>query len=98
MLVRLFRMWPSISNSHFTDVPYKHPAFRDVETLFDNGLLSVFGIKPRWPDEGGYVASKHAGFRQLQGFGNFEPDRPVAKGEFEQLIPSCRGTCGYFAE
>jgi hypothetical protein len=86
MLVRAFEIWPSVSNSHFTDVTYKHPAFRDVETLFDNALLAVFGMAPRWQDEGGYVASKHAGFRQLQGFGNFEPDRPVTKGEVEQLI------------
>jgi hypothetical protein len=86
MLVRAFQIWPSVSNSHFTDVTYKHPAFREIETLFDNGLLAVFGVTPRWPNEGGYVASIHAGFRQLQGFGNFEPDRSVTKGELEQLI------------
>ena len=40
-----------------------HPDFRDVETLFDRGALAVFGIKPRWPDEGGDVADKHAGFK-----------------------------------
>ncbi len=86
LLVRTFGLWPSISNVHFTDVPHTHPNFREVETLFDNGALTVFGVLPRWPAENGYDASKHAGFRQNNSFGPFLPDQPVTPDEFNRLL------------
>ncbi len=86
MLVSAFGLWPSVSNAHFTDVPWSHPAFREVETLFDNGVLRAFGVEPRWPAAGGYDAGKHSGFAQKHQFGPFEPDKPVTAAELRAMI------------
>ncbi len=86
LLYRAFGLWPSVSNAHFADVPYTHPAFREIETLFDNGVLQALGIEPRWRAEGGYDGRKHAGFRQLHHFGPFDPDKPVTATELRSMI------------
>ena len=86
MLCHAFGFWPSVSNAHFTDVPWSHPAFREIETLFDNGVLAAFGVEPRWPAAGGYNAGKHAGFTQKHQFGAFEPDKPATAAELRAMI------------
>lgn len=86
MLYHAFALWPSVSNAHFTDVPWTHPAFREIETLFDNGALRALGVEPRWPAAGGYNAGKHAGFTQKHQFGPFEPDKPVSDIELRRMI------------
>ncbi|MBM3887511.1 MAG: FAD-dependent oxidoreductase [Verrucomicrobia bacterium] len=86
MLYHAFALWPSVSNAHFTDVPWTHPAFREIETLFDNGALRALGVEPRWPAAGGYNAGKHAGFTQKHQFGPFEPDKPVTEAELRRMI------------
>ncbi|WP_165841001.1 FAD-dependent oxidoreductase [Larkinella punicea] len=90
LLTRALQLWPSVSNSHFTDVPFSHPAFRDVETLFDRGALKVLGVEPRWPQAGGYNAQKHMGFGQRSNFGAFRPNAPISATEFQQLIQVLR--------
>ena len=79
-----------MSNAHFKDVSYLHPAFREIETLFDNGALAALGIKPRWPAAGNYVPGKHSGFQQSRDFAPFEPDKPVTAAEFERMIAILR--------
>jgi hypothetical protein len=86
MLFQGFGLWPSVSNAHFSDVPWSHPAFREIETLFDNGVLRALGIEPRWPKAGSYDAAKHAGFIQRHQFGPFEPAKPVAAAELRDMI------------
>lgn len=86
LIYRAFELWPSVSNMHFKDVPYTHPAFREIETLFDHGAMAVFGIEPQWPKEGGYNPAQHAGFRQKYQIGALEPDRIVTAAEFARLI------------
>ncbi|HEX2099739.1 MAG TPA: S-layer homology domain-containing protein, partial [Candidatus Synoicihabitans sp.] len=86
LLYRAFDLWPSVSNAHFSDVPYQHPAFREIETLFDHGALVHFGIEPQWPKEGPYDAAQHAGFRQRNNLGELKPDLPVTADEFARLI------------
>ncbi|MBI5686617.1 MAG: FAD-dependent oxidoreductase [Verrucomicrobia bacterium] len=86
MLYHAFGFWPSVSNAHFTDVPWSHTAFREIETLFDNGVLRALGVEPRWPAAGGYNAGKHAGFTQKHQFGAFEPDKPVTVAELCGMI------------
>jgi ribulose 1,5-bisphosphate synthetase/thiazole synthase len=85
LIYRAFELWPSVSNMHFKDVPHTHPAFREVETLFDHGALTVFGIEPEWPKEGGYKPRQHSGFSQKQ-IGSLEPNRAVTAAEFDRLI------------
>jgi hypothetical protein len=77
LTVRVFDLWPSVSNFHFTDVPWRHWAFRDIETLYDARLLGAFGVHPRWTAAGGYDAARYAGFTQNQQFAGFEPDKAV---------------------
>jgi hypothetical protein len=91
MLYHAFGLWPSVSNAHFTDVPWTHAAFREIETLFDNGALRAFGVEPRWPAAGGYNAGKHAGFTQKHQFGPFEPDKPVTEAEWHCTIELLSG-------
>jgi hypothetical protein len=86
MVYCAFGLWPSVSNAHFSDVPYTHPAFREIETLFDHGAMTVFGVPPQWPKEGLYDPRKHGGFRQKSNNGEFQPDGPVSQAEFERLI------------
>jgi hypothetical protein len=86
MLFHAFGFWPSVSNAHFTDVPWTHAAFREIETIFDNGVLRALGVEARWPAAGGYNAGKHAGFTQKHQFGAFEPDKPVTAAELRAMI------------
>jgi len=86
MLYHALALWPSVSNAHFTDVPWSHAAFREIETLFDNGALRAFGVEPRWPAAGGYNAGKHSGFTQKNNFGPFEPDKLVTAAELRRTI------------
>jgi hypothetical protein len=86
MLYRALELWPSVSNAHFEDVPYTHPAFREIETLFDRGGLVVWGVEPRWPAVGRYIAGKHSGFNQKRQFSPLQPDTPVTARQFDDLI------------
>jgi hypothetical protein len=81
IVVKSLGLWPSISNVHFTDVSWEHPAFREIETMFDNRLLEPLGVKPGWRAVGGYDPKQHAGFTQGQHFGEFSPYKPVSWGE-----------------
>lgn len=86
ILSKAFQLFPSISNAHFKDVPFSHKAFREIETLFDNGALAPLGIESKWKAENGYDARKHSGFKQDYGLWNFYPDTTVSKTEFQQMI------------
>jgi hypothetical protein len=86
LLVKTFELWPSVSNFHFTDVPWSHWAFREIETAFDHRLLGAFGIHPRWVEAGGYDPARNAGFTQRERFGGFEPDRPVTTAQWAELL------------
>jgi hypothetical protein len=86
LIYRAFELWPSVSNVHFSDVPYTHSAFREIETLFDHGAMTIFGIEPQWPKEGPYDPRKHNGFRQKANIGALQPDNPVSKAEFDRLL------------
>ncbi|RPD43008.1 FAD-dependent oxidoreductase [Chitinophaga barathri] len=86
LLARVFGLSPSVSNAHFKDVPYTHPAFREIETLFDHGALSALGIKPKWKEQNGYDAKKHSGFKQDYGFWNFNPDGTISGEELLEMI------------
>ena len=90
LLCRAFGLWPSVSNAHFSDVPWTHAAFREIETLFDHGVLRALGIEPRWPKEGNYDAGKHSGFIQRHQFGPFSPTKPVTVAELHHLIQIIR--------
>lgn len=81
MVVSALGLWPSVSNAHFTDVSWQHPAFREIETMFDNRLLEPLGVKPRWREVGGYDPKQHAGFTQGRHFGEFSPSKAVSWGE-----------------
>jgi len=86
-LVRALRISPSVSNVHFEDVPYDHAAFRDIETLFDHGLLAAFAVQPMWPKLGGFNAERNLGFLQKHGiFGKFEPERAVTWQELIDML------------
>ncbi len=94
MLYRAFQLWPSVSNVHFSDVPYDHEAFREIETLFDHGALVHLGIEPQWPKEGGYDPGRHSGFRQRNNLGELRPDAPISEREFMLLIEHLRAGAG----
>lgn len=91
MLCRGFDLWPSVSNAHFSDVPWSHPAFREIETLFDHGVLRGLGVEPRWPQAGGYDAVRHSGFHQKNRFGPFEPDAEVTDTQLTAMIDHLGG-------
>ena len=99
LAVKAFGVWPSVSNAHFQDVPYRHWAFRYIETLFDRRALQPFGVEPRWPSAGGYVAAQHSGFTQDRAFGAFSPDRAVTwkelTGVLERLHPRAAGSAAW---
>jgi hypothetical protein len=86
LLNRYFDRWPSVSGHHFTDVPHTHWAFRDVETLHDSGLLSVFGLPALWPEAGGYQGPRHAGFARPESRRQFNPNEPVTAAQWRQLL------------
>ncbi len=86
LLMRAFRLWPSVSNVHFSDVDIRHPAFQAVETLFDNGVLDAIGVKPRWPEAGGYTGNKDGFSGGKSNFGPFYPDEPITPEDFKALV------------
>lgn len=88
LIVRVFGLWPSVSNFHFNDVSWSHWAFREIETLYDNRLLAPLGFRPRWPAAGGYNPAKNAGFQQLREFSAFEPETPVTWEQFAGIVGS----------
>jgi hypothetical protein len=83
LVYHAFELWPSVSEAHFTDVPFDHWAFRYIETLFDNRALEPFGVNPLWPEQGPYDASRHAWFNNQDHdrFGQFLPDVGVTGAE-----------------
>lgn len=86
LLSRALGLWPSVSNFHFSDVPWSHWAFREIETMFDQRLLGPLGVHPKWVDAGGYNAARYSGFTQNQAFSGFEPDRPVTWAQMVDLL------------
>lgn len=90
-VVKALHLWPSVSNVHFSDVPYDAPEFRAIETLFDNNLLQAFGVEPMWPRLGGFNAARNgdASFAQAHGgFGEFHPAQPVLLRELASMLKS----------
>jgi hypothetical protein len=90
-VVNSFDLWPSVSNAHFSDVPWQHWAFREIETLFDNRALAAFGIHPRWPEAGGYNPGRDSGFSQARPAWQFEPAKPVEWRELREVLRVVRG-------
>lgn len=88
LLTKAFKLWPSVSDPHFRDVPYQHWAFRSIETLFDNNALVAFEIKPQWQTMGVFDPGRHQGFDQSQQVGAFFPDKPVYWKELVGAIHS----------
>jgi hypothetical protein len=86
LLARAFHVWPSVSDVHFQDVPYQHWAFRDVETLFDNGVWKPFGILPLWPQYRTYESRTHMGYLTGKANREFKPDEPVTGDQFRALL------------
>lgn len=80
---------PSVSNIHFSDVPWNHPAFREIETLYDRQLLLPLGVEPQWKKFGPYNQEKFGGFEQSSGFTEFHPEQPVTMAE---LVRTLRAT------
>lgn len=81
-LVRVERLTPSVSNQHFKDVPWTHADFREIETLYDAGQLSAFGVEPQWPRFGPYSQERFGGFGQSRAFTDFHPEQSVTWTEF----------------
>jgi hypothetical protein len=81
-------VWPSVSNAHFTDVPYESGAFREIETLFDNRALGTFGIKPLWRQHGSWDAKArtNVGYDQEFGFVPFHPEKSVTWKELSDVV------------
>ena len=90
MVVKAFGLWPSVSAMHFTDVPWSHGAFREIETLADSRLLSVFGFGVRWKEAGGYDAGRNAGFQMSQNVGEFHPEQAVTRAQAVALIEAVK--------
>jgi hypothetical protein len=86
LLVNAFGLWTSVSNIHFSDLDYRHTDFRAVETLFDLGVLTAFGVETRWSQAGGYGGKKDGFDHSKSNFGSFYPDQPVTPTEFLDLI------------
>jgi hypothetical protein len=88
LVVKGLDMWPSVSNVHFSDVAPESPAFREIETLYDNQALETFGIKPLWPKYGSWDkhADLNAGYGQDYGFYQFLPSRHVTWRELVDVI------------
>jgi len=87
-LVHAEHLSPSVSNQHFSDVPWTMPAFREIETLYDAGQLSAFGVIPQWPNFGRYDQAKFGGFSQAMGFTAFHPEQQVTWSELLQTLCS----------
>lgn len=86
LLMRTFHLWPSVTDIHFTDVPYTHWAFREIETLFDNGVLSAFGILPRWPQFRTYASKTHMGYLGGETVREFQPNQNVTESQWNVLL------------
>jgi hypothetical protein len=88
LLVRAFDVWPSVSNQHFKDVPYLDWAYRDIGSLYDNGVLQAFGIEPLWPKSGSWddQATHNAGYWQDSGSRQFLPGKEASWREFAGAI------------
>lgn len=90
LLVMGLKVWPSVSNVHFSDVPKTYWAFRYIEALYDHRAFGVFGIKPLWPKYGGWDAlgRSAAGYSQKEGFEPFHPTEAVTWKQFIEVIHS----------
>ncbi|MGJ5817599.1 FAD-dependent oxidoreductase [Paludibaculum fermentans] len=86
LIAKHFGLWPSVSGHHFTDVPYAHWAFRDVETLHDQNVLELLGLPPLWPQAGPYRGPIHAGFAKPAGARQFLPNQSVTSQEWRGLL------------
>ena len=88
MVVNGLDVWPSVSNAHFTDVPYEAEGFREIETLYDNQALGIFGIKPLWTEYGSWdrKPGKNVSYDQELGFVPFHPAEPVKWKELVDVI------------
>lgn len=80
------RYTPSVSNVHFSDVPWSHPQFREIETLYDRGILVALGLEPLWKKYGTYDQAKFGGFTQASKFTAFLPDQPVTTAELVRVL------------
>lgn len=101
-IYHIARYAPSVSNAHFSDVPWSHPQFRELETLYDNGILAAFGIEPIWKKYGSYNQAKFGGFGQANGFIAFHPEKPVTANELVRVLHLVAGkpyhVCSVHAE
>lgn len=88
LVVRGLDIWPSVSEAHFTDLPFNHWAFGYLETLFDNHALEAFDVKPLWTEQGGYDAARHAWFENYEHnqFGRILPDEAVTWGQVRGVL------------
>lgn len=77
-MVRAQHLNVSVSNQHFKDVPWTHADFREIETLYDAGQLSAFGVEEQWPKYGSYSQEKFGGFGQSRAFTDFHPEQTVS--------------------
>jgi hypothetical protein len=80
------KLWPSVSDWHFEDVPYSHWAFREVETLFDRGWWEALGFKPRWPSAGAYDPNRMSGFARPESRERLAPDQALKGEEWNALL------------
>ncbi|WP_321470298.1 FAD-dependent oxidoreductase [uncultured Paludibaculum sp.] len=87
LLVRHFKLWPSVSGHHFRDVPYTHWAFRDVETLHD---ANVLGFPALWPQAGPYQGTIHAGFSKPAAAREFLPNQSITSQEWRDWLNRIR--------
>jgi hypothetical protein len=90
LVIKALALWPSVSDVHFTDVAPTHWAFREVETLFDNRALEAFGIRPRWPEAGGYNPARDEGFAVSRRTGELLPSKPVVWKELAETLWALR--------
>jgi hypothetical protein len=85
-LVSAEQLPPSVSNQHFKDVPWTMSEFREIETLYDAGQLTAFGVVPQWPRFGPYNQNKFGGFMQAMGFTQFLPQQTVTWKELLETL------------
>jgi hypothetical protein len=87
LVVNGLKLWPSISNMHFSDVPPEGEAFREIETLYDNHALEALGFKPIWPTRGtDDKPTNPGGYQQGYGFYEYFPSKAVTWGELLAVI------------
>jgi hypothetical protein len=88
------RSTSSVSNQHFSDLPWSHAAFVEVETLYDAGLLLPLGVEPQWKKYDGYSQKNFGGFGQASAFTAFHPDTPVTWDEFLGMLRLVESSSG----